>query len=32
MGTAAFVLFAQFLTRPEITRVEISGSVSSDTA
>ena len=23
MGTAAFVLFAQFLTRPEITRVEI---------
>ena len=32
MGTAAFVLFAQFLTRPEITRAELSGPVSSDTA
>ena len=32
MGTAAFVLFAQFLTRPEIARAEISGAVSSDTA
>ena len=32
MGTAAFVLFAQFLTRPEITRAGVSGAVSSDTA
>lgn len=32
MGTAAFVLFAQFLTRPEITRAKVSGPVSSDMA
>ena len=32
MGTAAFILFAQFLTRPEIRRAETSGAVSGDTA